>query len=177
MNRSRTLFIASVLCAALVTAWATSVEAAKPKEPRREILGIELDMKKEKAEKRLRKIATFDHKDRKRQEIWKLRDNDKYTHIILAYDTEGRVRFVTAVADERGERVRYSDIADINLAKQEGNPQVNNFNYIWEVAARGKRPRYIVSARGRDPQYLTTYSVKRLDDRLEDDEEERESND
>lgn len=171
MNRSRTLFIASVLCAALVTAWATNVEAAKPKEPRREILGIELDMKKEKAEKRLRKIATFERNDRRRQEIWKLRDNRKYTHLILAYDMEGRVRYVTAVADENGERVRYSDVADINLAKQDGNPQVNNFNYIWEVAARGKRPRYIVSARGRDPQYLTTYSVKRLEG-----DEEQEAN-
>lgn len=163
---NRTFIVIPLLC---VVAWSnlmivTSAATVLRKEPSAEILGISLGMKKPKAQKRLEKIATFERNDRRRQEIWKLKDNRQYSHILLGYDADLRIRYVTAVADEQGERVRYSDVADIDQAKQDGEPKINNYNYVWEVKSRGKnRPHFIASARGRDPQYLSTYSIKKLD--------------
>lgn len=159
MKKIATLCLLSLLFAAGVSAAARS--------PRRDIMGIRINMSKKAAHNVLQKIGQLQREERKRQEIWEVRD-DYFTHIIVGFDTEMRVRFVTAVAREEGQRMRYSDVADISKARQAGNVTVNNYHYVWELAAQGKNPKCTVAARGRDPQFLKTYSIKRADEPSDD---------
>ena len=133
-------------------------------EPSRDICGIDLKLGKAEVEQRLKEIGTFERDERKRQQIWRVR-HPSFSHIIISFDKEERLRFVTAVAREDGEakRVRYADIGDLKQARQAGDTAVNNFKYEWELPAENDQPRTLVVARGRDPEFLTTYSLKKLD--------------
>jgi len=144
----------------ILAAFATSLPAA---EPGREILGLSLNMTKEAAQIRLQEIGTFERNERKQQEIWKVRD-ESFSHVIVGFDKEGQMRFITAVAreDEEAKRVPYANIADLKKARQAGDLAINNFHYQWEIPAGKDFPALQVSARGRDPEFLTTLSIKRV---------------
>ena len=130
---------------------------------RRDVVGLRLGMTKEAARRQLQKIGTLQREERKRQEVWEVRD-DYFSHVVVGFDQQARVRFVTAVAREGGaRRMRYSDVASLKAARQEGDASINNYNYVWELARRGKEPRVLVVARGRDPEYLSTYTIKKAE--------------
>ncbi|HKQ52472.1 MAG TPA: hypothetical protein VJT74_08895 [Pyrinomonadaceae bacterium] len=76
-----------------------------------------------------------------------------FSHVIVGFDEKERVRYVTAVAREGGtSRMRYSDVASLKTARQEGDVSINNYRYVWELARRG-----------REPQYLSTYTIKKAE--------------
>lgn len=131
--------------------------------PATEILGISLNMSQEEAQRRLREIGTFERQERKQQEIWKVRDRS-FSHLIIAFNEEGQMRFITAVAreDEEAKRVEYGEFADLQKARQAGDVSVHNYNYQWDFPAERGKPPVQVSARGRDPKFLSTYSIRRL---------------
>ena len=158
MKKLVALCVLSALFAASVSA-----EVRRPAGPRRDIVGLRLGMTKEAARRHLQKIGNLQREERKRQEVWEVRDA-YFSHIIVGFDDEGHVRFVTAVAREGGgRRMRYSAVASLKRARQEGDVSINNYNYVWDLAARGKEPQGIVVARGRDPLYLSTYSIKKVE--------------
>ena len=133
---------------------------AAPATPRPEILGISLDMSRDAARARLQSIGSLEREDRKRQEVWTIRD-ERISHLLVGYDMENRVRYVTAIARTDGPRMRYQEVADTNSAKHavvQGNHKLT-----WEVDARHGRFGYIIIARGHDPEYLDSYSVKKAD--------------
>ena len=134
-------------------------------ELKRDILGLRLNMTKAEAEARLKEIGTFVRDERKGQQIWELRD-DRFSHLIFGADSDGRIRFVTAVAreGEEAKRVRYSEIGDPKKARQAGDPAIKNFNYEWSLAKGKDAPEMLVMARGRHEEFLSTYSIKRLGD-------------
>lgn len=126
-----------------------------------DVLGLKIGMNKEDAVKRLQKIGSKERDERKQQEIWNLTDDSSYSHIIIAFNKENKVRFITAKARESGKRVRYSDVIDVKKARQMG--AVNNYKYVLEMPARGKKPGYKVIARGQDQDYLTYFSIEELE--------------
>lgn len=130
--------------------------------PERAILGIHLDMARDAARKRLQEIGKFERDERKRQEIWKV-DDKSFSHVIVGFDKNDTLRYVTAVAreDKEAQRVAYSEIGDLKQARQAGDPKIKNFNYEWDLPAEKRDPEGVVSARGRDEKFLTTYSLKR----------------
>ena len=138
---------------------ALAVNAA-PVRPRSEIMGVGLDMSRDDAQARLKTFATLEKEDRKRQEVWALKDS-RFSHLLVGYDAENRVRYVTAIARADGPRMRYQDVADPKGARHTVNQ--GNHKFTWEVSARGGHFAYILIARGRDPQYLDSYSVKKAD--------------
>ena len=101
-----------------------------------DVLGLKVGMNKEDAVKRLQKIGSKERDERKQQEIWNLTDDSSYSHIIIAFNKENKVRFITAKGRESGKRVRYSDVIDVKKARQMG--AVNNYKYVLEMPARGK---------------------------------------
>ena len=103
------------------------VAAGRETGPRRDIFGLRLDMTKEDAHSRLQKIGTLQREERKRQEVWEVRD-PYFSHVIIGFDKQSRIRFVTAVAREGGQRMRYTDVANLKKARQEGNVSINNYN-------------------------------------------------
>ena len=98
--------------------------------------------------------------ERKRQEVWAVNDA-RVSHLLVGYDTEYRVRYVTAIARAGGPRIRYQDVVDVKHAQRSNNQ--GNYKFTLEVDARRDRFAYVTIAHGRDPQYLDSYSVKRVD--------------
>ena len=134
--------------------------SAAPPRPRPEIMGISLDMSRDAARARLKAIGKLEKEERKRQEVWAVKDS-RISHLLVGYDADNRVRYVTALARTDGPRIRYQEIADLKSA-QPSHIQ-GNHKFTWEVAARRGHIGYVLIARGRDPQYLDSYSVKKLD--------------
>lgn len=142
-------------------------------QPSREILGLHLGMKHEDAVARLKEIGKFEREERKRQEIWTVRD-ERYSHIIISTTKDGHLRFITAVAPEAEKpgRLRYADIGDLEKAKQVGDPSINNFHYQWTLEPTEDEPETQVSVRGRDPEFLWIHALKRIEDNEEAEEED-----
>ncbi|HLL74566.1 MAG TPA: hypothetical protein VK421_04825 [Pyrinomonadaceae bacterium] len=157
MKRLLALCAVLVVCAASSTAAAFARQAARP-----EILGVALGMSEGEARARLRKIGRLEKEERKKQEVWVLNDEPRFGHLIVGFDkATGRVRYVTAKARPAGERMRYADVLDVKGARRAVAPR--SFEYVAEVAARGKQPAYQVIARGPDPEFLLYYSIKQVD--------------
>ncbi len=139
------------------------VSHASAGEPRRDILGLHLEMTKEEATKRLNEIGTFERDERKQQAIWQVRD-PSFSHLIIGMSKEGKLRYITAIAraDSEATRVPYRSIGELKEAQQAGDPAIKNFRYEWSLPARKDQPEAVAQALGRDPEFLSTYSLKRV---------------
>ena len=133
--------------------------------PRRDVLGVRLEMSEAEAHNVLAKIGELrndpDRRNAAFEQVWVLRDDPRFSHVILGLDKkQKRVRYVTAVAREGApKRMRYSEVADLKKAQREVSPV--SYSYTWEVKpGKGERA-YFLIATGRDPQYLTYFSIKR----------------
>jgi hypothetical protein len=132
--------------------------SAAPARPRPQIMGVSLDMTRDDARTRLQSIGSLEKEDRKRQEVWAVKD-PRISHLLVGYDAEYRVRYITALARTDGPRIRYQEVADLKSARHVDAS--GNHKFTWEMESRGKE--FIIIARGRDPQYLDSYSVKKAD--------------
>ena len=151
MKRSVSLCWAIVLTVGV----AASVTAATPKS---EIMGISLGMSRADARTRLQSLGTMERETRKRQEVWAIKD-ERVSHLLVGYDPNMRVRYVTAIARTGGPRIRYDEVADLKNAEQVQNQ--GNYKLTWQVAARSGS--YMLIAHGHDPQYLESYSIKKVE--------------
>ncbi len=120
-------------------------------------------MTEEQARGRLKEIGTFVRKEAGEQEVWKVSD-PSFSHILIGFATDGKLRYVTAVArkDKDAKRIPYQSIGDLELAKQAGDPKMKVYNYQWNLPAEKDNPETLVIALGRDPENLSTLSLKRL---------------
>jgi len=135
---------------------------SSPREPEPEILGVRLGMSRDEARARLESIGQLEKEERRQQQVWRLNGDPRYTHLIVAFDKGyTAVRYVTAVANEQGSRVRYSDVLDTRRARAETTPATRT--YTQEVAARDGRPAFVAKAIGSDPETLKYYSVEKID--------------
>jgi hypothetical protein len=130
------------------------------KSPSPEVLGIRLTMSRNEAHVRLKGKGSLEKEERKRQEVWVLNDR-RVSHLIVGFDPDYRVRYLTAIARTGGPRIRYSEVGDLATAEQATNQ--GNYKFTWKVAAQRGHPAYVVVAHGRDALHLNSYSVKRLD--------------
>jgi hypothetical protein len=153
MKRVASLFF---LLLVLSGAFASTAQAKL----RPEIMGISLSMSRDDARARLKSLGRLEKEDRKRQEVWALND-PRVSHLLVGYDDEYRVRYVTAIARAGGPRIRYREVADVKNAQRLNNQ--GNYRFTWEVGARRRQSAYVLIAQGRDAQYLDSYSVKKLD--------------
>jgi len=148
----------------LLCLWVAIPAAISAQELARQILGLSLDLTKEQAQQRLKEIGTFVREEANQQEVWTVRD-PSFSHLIVGFREDKKLRFVTAVAreDKEAKRVEYSQIGNLKEALQAGDPKINNFAYGWNLPAKEPNPPTLVIARGRDPKFLSTYSLKNLD--------------
>ena len=150
--------IAATICCLLLLAAA----CATPVEPKPEILGVRLGMSREEARARLQNIGQLEKEERRQQEVWRLTNDPVYSHLMVAYNKEyTAVRYVTAVANEQGRRVRYADVVDLKRAREDTTPA--SHAYTQEVPARPDQPGFVAKAIGTDPAYLKYYSVERAE--------------
>ena len=136
---------------------AASVATATPRD---QIMGIALGMSKADARARLQTLGTLERETRKRQEVWAVKD-PRVSHLLVGYDPDMRVRYVTAIARSGGPRIRYDEVAALKSAERESNQ--GNYRLTWEVEARAGHEAYLLIAHGHDPKYLDSYSIKKVD--------------
>ena len=166
MKASQVVRRAVALCLLLLSLWegVASVTSAPGKKPRPEVMGIRLGMVKEEAHKRLKKLGSLEREERKRQEIWAVTDR-RVSHLLVGFDTDLRVRYITAIARPGGPRIRYDQVADTRAARD--TVAGDHHRFTWEVAARPGQPAFTMSAQGRHPQYLDSYSVKKTGEEID----------
>jgi hypothetical protein len=145
--------VLAIVILALMPSW------AKGSEPAPEILGVRLGMDHAKAHARLTKLAQFKSED-ERQEVWTLRQDKRYQYLIVGFDREHKVRYVTAVARPRGQSVDYNTIGDLASAERREAP--GNIRYIWRPKKHENDLEFLIIARGQEPHRLSMYSVKRV---------------
>ena len=149
--------VATICCLLLLASSCATGVAPKP-----EILGIRLGMTREEAHARLKNIGQLEKEERRQQEVWRLTSDPVYSHLMVAYNKEyTSVRYITAVANEQGRRIRYADVINPGDARFEST-QASHV-YTQEVAARADQPGFVTKAIGNDPTYLKYYSVERVD--------------
>ncbi len=144
----------------LFSAAAVVRDVSAKSSPPADVLNLRLDMSREEVHRRLEQLgARREREERGRQEVWTLLREPRFGSVLVGYDREYKVRYVTAIARQGGRRVRYSDVASLKSARAE-NTTVS-YSYTWEVKPSKKSGGYFVIVMGRDPQYLTSLSIKR----------------
>jgi len=111
-------------------------------------------MRKADAHAKLAAIGKFVREESKRQEVWEVRD-PRFRGAIVGYDPEWKVRFITAVANENGQRVRYADVVDLGHAQHQSAGQ--SHTYRWKPP----HARYTIIAIGNDPEVLTYLTLSK----------------
>lgn len=124
------------------------------------VLGLRIGMSRDDVHRRLKSKGTLEREERGRQEVWTLAREPRFASVLVGFDADFRVRYVTAIAREGGRRMRYSDLAPIKDARAE-NANGAYTRYIWEVKSNKKGAGYFLIAEGRDPEYLKSFSIKR----------------
>lgn len=127
----------------------------------RDILGIYIGMNKDEASKHLNEIADFDRNERKNQQVWVLKNDQRFSHVAVGYDKENNVRYVTAFVDAANakERIRFSEVGDLSNAKSE--VVAPHYRYVWEVPSEKNKPAYFVSVYGDNPESVLYYSISK----------------
>ena len=154
ISRSSTTLLITLAC--LILPAPTSVLGRSPQD---NVLGIRIGMNRQDVHHRLQKLGTLEKEARGRQEVWKLTREPRFGSVLVGFDTNFQVRYVTAISRD-GQRMRYGDIGPIKdaFAEQAGGVYTR---YIWEIKPDKKRPGYFLIAEGRDPEYLQSFSIKR----------------
>lgn len=134
------------------------------KSVRSDVHGIRLGMTSAVVHKRLEKIGRKERDERKRQEVWVLKNDPQYSHIIVGFDTDMKLRYATALArkDDAARHVAYSEIGDVKRAA-ERQTLPNNYQYIWKIVQQRNEPEGIVVVRGTNQEHLASFSIKKVD--------------
>ena len=151
MNPMRAILIRAALPAALLVS--LTVPALARQAPA-DLLGLVPGMTDTEVQRQLEKIGEVVRgKDRLKQ-TWKLND-PRYGYLVLRYDQDWRMHWVTAFAREGGKRIRYRDLGDLSLATHTGQ----HF-YTWTVPASSAAGSWTMVARGGDSRYLDSVSIE-----------------
>jgi hypothetical protein len=116
-------------------------------------------MPEAKARAQLAKIGQM-QKEEEGQQVWRLLGDEHYAHLIVGFDAEKRVRYVTAITEPSGTAVKYGDLGDVSKATRTGQP--GNLTYTWKGRDDKEKFEYLAIAKGKDAQRLSSFSVKRL---------------
>jgi hypothetical protein len=138
----------------------TAAVVVSPKQPPREFFGLRLGMSEETVRSRLRRIAKQQKEEREEeeggeQEVWILKRDAKFNYLLVKFNKEHRLNWMTIVAHPK--LVRYADIAGLELATKATDGI--NYSYKWKVEASKQQPGYLIIARGSSDEFLTSYSV------------------
>lgn len=156
--RVRRLFLSFAIILSLTT-FAAENASSPTKRPAPEILGVRLAMHYAVAHAQLAKLGQLKKED-EGQEVWTLLGNEHYQFLIVGFDGERKVRYVTAIADASGTPLNYQDVGDIASATRSGQP--GNLTFTWKGEDRKDKFEYLAIAKGKDAQRLSSFTVKRL---------------
>jgi hypothetical protein len=142
---------AALVLALLLASCATSSPSSRTAPD--DILGVRLNMPRAEVRSVLEGSGKLEREERKRQEVWTI-DDPRYESLIIGYDPQWNVRFVTAVAKKEGQSVRYADVLDMARAEHKAAGQTHT--YTWAI---GKPDYYVIAIGG--PERLDYLSLKK----------------
>lgn len=157
---SRKRFSAGVL---LLLPFVFAMQCAKNSpEPPRDVLNIAIGMSRDDVRARLsgsERGGQLERAEGKRQEIWAFPNDARFSRAAIGYDSDDKVKFITAFARAKGSttQIRYQEFGDLKAARQ--NVFMANVEYVWEVPAQNDKPAFFVIIRGFDPTYATSASL------------------
>src|ERR1700688_2894700 len=132
---------------------------AAGKQPAPQILGVRLGMSYTRAHARLSELGKFKSED-EGQQVWTLSHDKHYQYLIIGFDRERNVRYVTVLARPDGQPVNYGDVGNLADAARSGG--AGNVRYTWKANDKKGHFEYLAIAKGKDPRRLDRYAVKRL---------------
>jgi hypothetical protein len=142
---------------------------AVAKQPAPQILGLRLGMSFDRAHARLNEIGHFKSED-EGQQVWQLSYDKHYQYLIVGFDRDRTVRYITVLARPHGQPVNYADVGNLAEATRSGG--VGNLRYTWKANDKKGGFEYLAIAKGKDHRHLNRYAVKRLGVGREEDERE-----
>jgi hypothetical protein len=137
------------------------------KQPAPQILGLRLGMSYNRAHARLNEIGQFKSED-EGQQVWTLTHDKHYQYLIIGFDRDRNVRYVSVLARPDGQPINYSDVGNLADATRSGGE--GNLRYTWKATDKKGGFEYLAIAKGKDHRYLNRYAVKRLGVANEEDE-------
>ena len=129
------------------------------KQPAPQILGLRLGMSYNRAKARLNEIGQFKSED-EGQQVWTLTHDKHYQYLIIGFDRDRKVRYVSVLARPDGQPINYSDVGNLADATRSGGE--GNLRYTWKANDKKGHFEYLAIAKGKDPRHLNRYAVKRL---------------
>jgi hypothetical protein len=164
MNKTKCFASAAGMAALLLFLTSCATSASTSRLPLTDILGVHLDMRPAAVQKALASIGKLDRAENKRQEVWTVRD-PRFSSLLIGYDREGGVRYVTAIANPAGQPVTYAEVIDVATAEHRAAGPTHTYTWV------GGKPQYSVIVIGNETrvEYL---SLKEGVGELESDEEE-----
>lgn len=137
----------------------------------KDILGISIGMNKADSQRRLEEIAAFESEGRKVGQLWKLKNDLRFSAVAVDYDKENKVRFVTAFVEKTAakEKIKFAQVGDLTKAKAEIVEP--HYRYVWEVPAEGDKTAYVVNVYGSNPEFVETFSLAKINYSKADEEE------
>jgi hypothetical protein len=141
--------------------------SAVGKQPAPEILGLRLGMSYSRAHARLNEIGQFKSED-EGQQVWTLSHDKHYQYVIIGFDRDRNVRYVTVLARPDGQPVNYADVGNLADATRSGGE--GNLRYTWKANDKKGHFEYLAIAKGKDPRHLNHYAIKRLGVATDEDE-------
>lgn len=128
-------------------------------QPAPQILGLSLGMSYNQAHAQLNKIGQFRSED-EGQQVWQLSYDKHYQYLIIGFDRDRTVRYITVLARPGGQPVNYADVG--NLADAARSGAEGNLRYTWKANDKKGNFEYLAIAKGKDHRYLNLYAIKRL---------------
>lgn len=132
-----------------------------------EIRGVSLNASRSETEARLKEIGKLESEGRKTGQLWRLRDDAQFSHLVVGYDKENRVKFVTGIVDKKTAReaIKFSDVGDVQQARKEITPP--HHKYIWEIPPHDGNEAYFVNVYGDNPEQVTIFSINKKPEQKE----------
>ena len=138
-------------------------------EPAVELAGIHIGQPLDQVRQALNGRASFEKED-EGQQVWRVLHDPAMQYLIMGFDRERRVRYITAVAAAGGPPLSCAPLGDAPVPAKAG--KAGNGEWLREIHESGMELRVI--ARGAALDRLTSCSVKKQGAGLEQEEEEEE---
>lgn len=139
------------------------------------VAGLKLAMTKDEVRTNFAANGELVNELEKNQQLWRLKNDPHFSQIVVGFDRENKVRFVTAFAekDKVSKLMRFDEIGTLKNAKAEILPP--HYRYTWEISVSKSDSPYFLTAYGDNPDFVTMYSIFTKSSSAEEEEEESET--
>lgn len=158
-----------VRVAVVALAWTLPLCISRAAEPEVELAGIHIGQPLDQVRHALSGKASFEKED-EGQQVWRVLTDPAMQYVILGFDRERRVRYITALAAPGGAPLTCAPLGDAPNPVKSG--KAGNNEWWREIKQPGMELRVI--ARGASPDRLSSCSIRKQGAGLEQEEEEEE---